>query len=241
VLVDTHHSQQLPPNFPYESVVEIIDHHPAGDVALFPSASIQNEKVGAAATLLIERLEQNLSTIREDIAGLLAAAVVSNTLNFNAPSTTERDSRAFNWLSQYVNVDQVFIRDMFLERSDISSLSTYNVLEMDYKQFPVKNVLIGISQFETVALSNFISRSDLVEAVTRFMSDRQLEYYCVNGVDIMRKASVLVAVTPSTQQLLHHALGASFTGVTASFPRILLRKTDLIPAFQEHFSKRNHK
>src|SRR2546430_15593258 len=44
VLVDTHHVRQLPEAFPFDRVVEVIDHHPGGDVATFSKASIQRSE-----------------------------------------------------------------------------------------------------------------------------------------------------------------------------------------------------
>src|SRR3972149_5302242 len=53
-IVDTHHVGQLPSSLPLQNVIEILDHHPAGNPAAFPNAMIQNENLGAVATIIAE-------------------------------------------------------------------------------------------------------------------------------------------------------------------------------------------
>ena len=77
-LVDTHHASQLPPDLPESRVTRITDHHPGGNPSRYANADIQNEHVGAAATLVAERFLESKVTIPVDVAMLLQAAIVSN-------------------------------------------------------------------------------------------------------------------------------------------------------------------
>ena len=89
-LVDTHHKAQLPQDFPFERVVTIIDHHPNGDDQLFSTATITNQKIGAAASIVAKLfIDQGVMDI--SMLQLLGFAILSNTLNFSAPSTTNFD------------------------------------------------------------------------------------------------------------------------------------------------------
>src|SRR5260370_17214416 len=76
VLVDTHHPGHLPESLDTKCVVEIIDHHPAGEPSAFPNAKIQNEEVGAAATLVVERFRELDVRPTAPVAGLLPAAII---------------------------------------------------------------------------------------------------------------------------------------------------------------------
>ena len=98
-LVDTHHVRQLPAELPRERVIRITDHHPGGDREAFPNAVIQNESVGAAATLVAEKYFESGVVIPAAISALLQAAIISNTLGFGAAATSDRDRRAFDRLS----------------------------------------------------------------------------------------------------------------------------------------------
>lgn len=228
-VVDTHHRNQLPPNLPFENVVEIVDHHPTGDMDAFPNAKIHNEQVGAVATIITERIRSASLAPDAKIAGLLAAAIISNTVNFNAPSTSERDKLSLKWLQNYVHIDQNFISAMFDARSTISTRDTKQLLVSDYKEFTIGNTKIGIAQLETAHLSDFISRADLPNCLAELKLSLELAHIILNGIDILRNTSTVVAIDSETRLLLQSAIGAPFDGMIATFPRILLRKTDLVP------------
>lgn len=229
VIVDTHHKNQLPQDIPFENVIEILDHHPAGDIDTFPHAKIQNEKVGAVATLITEKIMACSLHPDVKIAGILSAAIISNTLNFSAPSTSERDKIAFAFLQNYVNINQEFIKAMFKTRSNISSQGTEEVLLSDYKEFTIRGIKIGISQLEIIDVSDFIRRPDLLNCIAKLKTSRSLNHFIFNGIDILKHISILVAIDSGTQKFLEVGFGARFENHVAIFPRILLRKTDFVP------------
>jgi manganese-dependent inorganic pyrophosphatase len=237
VLVDTHHVDQLPPNIPFHNVLEIMDHHPGGNPEAFPNAVIQNENVGAVATLITERIQEAAFIPPPKICGLLAAAIISNTLNFSAPSTCERDNIAFRWLQKQVTIDDKFIHEMFKARSDVAHETTLHVLTSDLKVFTISHVKIAIAQLETVDLMNFIARHDMLEALSELKHKLGVHHCIFNGVDIIKRASVVATTSDETKTLLTKALGAKFTGYSAEFSRILLRKTDFIPALEKFLKK----
>lgn len=229
VILDTHHKNQLPPTIPFENVVEVIDHHPQGDVDAFPKARIQNEEVGAVATLIAERVKSASLNPDMKIAGILAAATISNTINFCAPSTSERDKAAFKWLHNYVRIDDEFINAMFRARSSILDRDTEEVLTSDYKEFTIGNRKIGISQLEATDVASLNERRDLLSCLKRLRSLLGLDDLVFNGIDVLRRESIIVAVEPDTRILLEMALGVKFEDAIVVIPRILLRKTDIVP------------
>lgn len=233
VIVDTHDRSQLPPGMDPNSVVEILDHHPSGDFRDFPKAKIQNDKVGAVATLVAERMMKSSIEPTSQVAGVLAAAIVSNTLNFTAPSTSRRDLSVFKWLSGYEHLTKQFINNMFKARSDISDKKTAEVLLADYKQFKISSVQIGISQFETTYPQDLLSRPDLKKVLTTFRDNLNIDYFFVNVVDMLKQRSTLMAADAESKELLRHAIGARFNEYRSEFPRVLLRKTNLVPRLEK--------
>jgi manganese-dependent inorganic pyrophosphatase len=233
VILDTHHRSELPPGIPFANVIEVIDHHPAGDPDLFPNARFENELVGAVATLITEKIRLNHVYPNHEIAGVLAAAIVSNTLDFKAPSTTARDEEAFCWLNQYAGIDSSFTTAMFEARSAMLNKVTSEVIRTDYKQFAISSAVIGISQLETNRPENLLRRPDLPDCLLNLKKEKNLSHVLLNIVDLARQRSTIVAVEEHTRNLLQCALEAQFAGITAEFPRILLRKTDLIPALKK--------
>ncbi len=229
-LVDTHHPRQLPAELDTTRVIEIIDHHPAGHPEAFPHAAVQNEDVGAAATLIAERFRAADLTPSPPVAGLLAAAVVSNTLNLSAPSTSDRDHAVLEWLRPVASIPGSFVREMFDALSDTSELTTAELLARDYKEFRTGSITVGITQIEATDPAAVAGRTDLPEQIRRLAVARaDAEHVFVSVIGLLEHTTTVVSVHSATRDLLTRSLGLEFDGDIARVPRILLRKTDFVP------------
>lgn len=238
ILVDTHHKSQLPLNFPYSHVIEILDHHPAGDLELFVNADIQIEHVGSVATLITERLRKLSVRIQRPIAGMLASAIISNTLNFATQSTTQRDRESFRWLNDQCPISDDFIEKMFYERSNLSNVPTYEVLNKNYKAFSMGDIYFGISQIETVSLGDLLERSDLSMVIEQFQRDHNVDYYFANAVDILTHTTTFVALRQDVQRILGGVFNITFDQNRATLPYIVRRNDGLVTTLRYFFTKR---
>lgn len=229
-LVDTHHPRQLPAELDTARVIEIIDHHPAGHPEAFPHAAVQNDEVGAAATLIAERFRAAGLTPSPPVAGLLAAAVVSNTLNLSAPSTSDRDHAVLEWLRPVAPIPGSFVREMFDALSDTSELTTAELLARDYKEFRVGPITVGITQIEATDPTSVIGRADLRDQIRLLAAERaDAEHVFVSVIGLLEHTTTVVSVHPATRDLLTRSLGLEFDADVARVSRILLRKTDFVP------------
>lgn len=227
-LVDTHHKSQLPDDFPYDKVVAIIDHHPNGDDDLFPFADITNEKVGAAASL-VAKMYLEKDVIDKPIFELLSFAIISNTLNFCAPSSTDFDKRILKDLSNIAPISAESINDMFEQRSLILKKDIYAALCEDLKLFDTNLGKVGISQIEAYNLEALLDVSLSVNVLKQVASDKNLDVCIFNGVDIKNKHSIVIAANSPSQELLRKIFNLPECKEILTFDRILLRKTDFIP------------
>lgn len=228
VLVDTHHKSQLPIGFPYDKVVSIIDHHSNGDEDLFPNAGILNRKIGAAASLVAEMyLEKEISDI--PILKLLGFAILSNTLNFCAPSSTEFDKNIFRQICDIAPIDAEQIDSMFEQRSLILKKDIYVALGADFKVFDTKFGRVGISQIEAYNLENIIDISKCADALQCLADKNRLDLCLFNGVDIRFKRSLVIAANSKSQELMCSLFRLTECSKSHVFNRILLRKTDFVP------------
>lgn len=233
-LVDTHHLAQLPP-INLANVVEVIDHHPAGDSDKLPNAKIQNEEVGAACTLIVERMIRDGIVPTKKMAGLLSLAIISNTLNFTAPSTSPRDKEALVCLSEYVSISEEVTLEMFKARSDISEYETIDLLLSNNKVFEIEGRRVSIIQLELVEVDNLISRPNFREAILRVQHDKQSDYCIFSGVDIFNRQTVIVVPSENEKEIIQRSMDIEFSGDTAVVDRILLRKTDFVPSIKKFF------
>jgi manganese-dependent inorganic pyrophosphatase len=176
-------------------VSAVIDHHPPGTRAF----RLRSRTSRWAATLLVERFQQAGIEPSTPTAGLLAAAIISNTLNMTAPSTDERDHRALNWLRERVSgLDESFVREMFAAHSDVANVPTAQLLVSNIKSFRTGSHDVGIVQIETTDAVSFLRRPDLgAEPLT--WSRHRTPRSSASIADICRPTT-LVALSPSTRE-----------------------------------------
>lgn len=227
-LVDTHHLAQLPLDFPVERVTLIVDHHPKGDEAAFPNARVINEKVGAAATLVALRwLERPAPDLR--LLKLLGFAVLSNTLNFSAPSTVPLDREVYDRIVQHAPITEEVVAGMFARRADALAGGLEKAFQADLKLFDSEAYgQVGVAQLEIYGLLERIDPEKAEWALDRVAQVRGLPRLLFNGVDIRAGKSLVVCANEESRRLAEGVLSLSFPARHRMVDRVLLRKTDFI-------------
>jgi manganese-dependent inorganic pyrophosphatase len=233
VLVDTHHVRQLPSGFPCDKVVEIIDHHPHGDLDAFPNARVYNERVGAAATLVAERFFDNGINLDDGTAALLACGILSNTLDFMAPSTTERDRQAYERLAYESPLQTELRTAISLSREAFLQGTTREIVNRDSKIFSTPHGLVFLSQLEAAGAASLLGRGDLVEELRRATQKEGARFGLLNLVDLSLGGSVLVATENAVWEFLS-SVPLRLTEFHVGWAdELLLRKTHLVPALMK--------
>lgn len=234
VLVDCHHPVQLPHIADLHNVSVVIDHHPDGNAAAFPRASIQNEVVGAAATLIAERVSasSSFSALDATHAALLAAAIASNTLDFAAPSTTERDHAAYTRLATIaaplLSVDDLR-KTMRQWRQGFLSLSTREAIEKDCKMIDTPQGVIAVSQLEGDDARLLADRPDIFEQLAEVVATTNAVAGLVSLVDTAAKTTTLVTADARVWAALMQLNPTPLSEGVSLLPFIALRKTHIIP------------
>ncbi|MFF4026301.1 DHH family phosphoesterase [Nocardia elegans] len=236
VLVDCHHPAQLPHIGDMSRVTLVIDHHPDGDPAAFPSAVLQNEVVGAAATLVAERIEARddagLAGLRAEHAALLACAIASNTLDFVAPSTTDRDRITFDSLAVVASSYIAFaalLEDMRGWRHSFLSRSTDEAVGQDVKIIEGTIGAIAVSQLEGDGASALLDRADLRDAVQRLGERAGVVGSLLSLVDTAAGTTTLLTADKRIREALMTLAPTVIDEFTLRLPVVALRKTHIIP------------
>lgn len=220
IIVDTHHRAQLGDDFPYEKVVKVVDHHPAGDDELFPRAEIDNRKIGAAASAVGEEVIECKIT-DERIIKLLQYAIASNTLNFTAPSTSDFDKDIYRKLQTVSAVTEDEIEEMFRHR-------TYDSILSDVKYFDYPGGRIAIAQIEQYGAG--VDGRDAKMELDRLRAEENLLFSVLNCVDIRSRSSMVIFSDGISDPDASGIFGFEVKDGVYRADRILLRKTDFIPA-----------
>jgi len=99
----------------------VIDHHKVADFNTSAPLSMRLEPVACTCTILAEMMLEQIIVPNQGIAELMIAAIISDTLYWRSPTTTDRDKEAVSWLNEIAKIDhlEVYANEMFAAKSDL--------------------------------------------------------------------------------------------------------------------------
>ncbi|MEI6650390.1 MAG: DHHA2 domain-containing protein [Candidatus Moraniibacteriota bacterium] len=221
-------------------VVTIIDHRAVNGAAEFPNADVQIELVGAAATLVTEKFFKVGLAISVRSAILIQAAIISNTLNFKAAVTTDRDREVSEKLGKIVPLPNDFWRDLFLAKSDLSGDKLAKKIHDDFASFELGGKKVGIAQIEMIG-AEALARDRTGETVRVLDEIREygaFDHVFQNTIELESPRNYLVASDDDTKRLLETALDVTFSGEVAERLAPLMRK-QIVPLLKAVLEQRN--
>lgn len=238
ILVDASDMAGMPSIIRTEDVIEVIDHrevHRAHD--LFPNAKIQIERVGSAATLIVEKYRMQKCPIDFSSGVLLFGAIYSNTLSFKASVTTSRDQSAVDWLQSQVEIPKYLIEDMFEAKTRSISLNLADAIGIDAKQFDIGEKKIGIAQLEVLQLKSLIDNrlDEILVGLDELKNEYQLDAAMLTAIDLEEGFNLFVTQDIELQSAITNALHVSFKVNVARKDGPLLRK-QLVPKLKSLIS-----
>jgi len=232
IVVDASDVRSLPDKLESVMVSKIIDHRQEHHADQFPNADVQIELVGAAATLIAEKFFQNVD-ISEDAVLLLYGAIISNTMNFQANVTTERDKKMAEWLRGQTHIPEEFTKQMFEHKSAFSEPIKEMVLG-DFSTVSYKRQGIGIAQLEIIDVNDFLNQNkkNIQTALKEIENEKNLDHVFLTCADLEDGFNRFVTVDDKTSELLSQSLGVEFEENEAVKDDVLLRK-EIIPQIKK--------
>jgi inorganic pyrophosphatase/exopolyphosphatase len=206
-LVDASELDGLTSEIDPNHVIEIIDHRKINNAEKFPQANIQIELVGAAATLIAEKFFNTHIPISESSAALLFGAIVSNTINFKAKVTTDRDFKMAEWLKHQTNIPETFVHDMFAAKSEFD-LPLRDLFYQDYKITKLVGKKLVIIQLEILEPAHFLKQheTEIKQTLQELKTEHDLDYIFVTAIDLERAHNVFVTIDPASQALIEQVV-----------------------------------
>ena len=236
ILVDASDKNGLARQIDVCKIVEIIDHRKITQAHAFPNAKIQIELVGAAATLIAEKFFEKKLEPSTHSAALLYSAIVSNTINFKAKVTTERDTKMAEWLLTRFALPQNFVNDMFAHKSQF----TRPIIEIMRSELATSfgGYPLAISQLEIVDAQQFVEKhlDEIKNALALIQQELKSKYIFLTIIDIEKTFNLFVCNDKNTQTLIESALDVKFDNNIAKYNDIIMRK-EIVPILIEKLSK----
>src|SRR5215208_1141120 len=174
-------------------VVEILDHHHIGDIETATPIPAIFDPVGSTATLIAERFKASGLRPEEDTATMLLAAVLSDTVILNSPTTTDRDREVVRYLEEMLDVDAVeFGMEMFEASSDVSEVSAAEIVNRDAKEYGTSSGKMSVSQVETVGTGLLERKDELLDALEDLRARNDYIFSALMVTDIIAGGTELL-------------------------------------------------
>lgn len=231
ILVDHNEKGQSVHGLEEAEVLEIIDHHRIADIQTGNPIYFRNEPVGSTSTIVSSIFFENGIIPSKKIAGILCAAIISDTLLFRSPTCTQVDKIMANRLSKIADINiNEFAKEMFKAGTSLSGRTPYQMLHQDFKVFNIDNIKIGVSQINTMDIEGFQSlKDDILDLMEEYTKENSFRILVFMLTDILKEGSEILVVGPD-KDIISKTFNVDFDTTNSAFlPGVLSRKKQVIP------------
>jgi manganese-dependent inorganic pyrophosphatase len=243
ILVDHNQRAQAVEGIDEAELLGVVDHHNLGDLQTAEPITFILEPVGCTATIILDAYDRAGLTPPRATAGLLLAAIISDTLMLTSPTTTPRDREALVRLGELSDLDPTaFARELFDARSDFSKTTPREIILGNLKEYEFGGAKLAIGQAETLATDYFhTNQTAFVEALAALEAEHHYEYTIFLVTDILRGGSTALYPGQAERGLVASAFGLAPSQVaefSAELPGIVSRKKQIIPPLARTLDRR---
>ena len=196
ILVDHNELSQAVQGADEVEIIEIIDHHRIGSLATQQPILFRNEPVGSTCTIVADCFFRHGVEMPREIAGLMLAGLVSDTLNLTSPTTTPRDAEILKKLEQLSEVNaREFTEKLFASGSLLTLKPAPQAIATDCKEYAENGSKFSVAQIEEIGFEQFWKRKDeLLAALETYRSQRAYHFSALLVTDVATQSSLLLAV-----------------------------------------------
>ncbi|MCR9069746.1 MAG: manganese-dependent inorganic pyrophosphatase [Rhodobacteraceae bacterium] len=233
VIVDTNNPAELPDGINNADIRQIIDHHKlVGGLETKGPIDIRIEPVACTATLMWKMIGKDMAQAPAWVKGAMLTCILSDTLEFRSPTTTQEDEAIAHALAEDLKIDiPTYATDMFAAKSDVSAFSEAELLRMDSKEYEVGGKSFRVSVLETTSPDTVLARKDaLVAAMPKVAEEDGVDQVLLFVVDILNEEATLLV----PNDLVKTVAEKSFATVVGEadqvvLPGVVSRKKQIIP------------
>ena len=240
ILVDHNEATQAVEGFDQAEILEIIDHHRIGSLETSGPVYFRNQPVGSTATIITQMYDENSVDIPPQIAGLLLAAILSDTLAFRSPTCTPVDENAAKRLAKIAGVDiEEFSTEMFEAGEKLDGKTPEEVFLQDFKVFMCGDIRFGVAQGSYMTRKNLQAAQALLQPYLEEARNKQnVEDLYMLLTDVPKEESVVICTGRYAAEVLSNgfesrpAADGSWT-----LPGVVSRKKQFIPAMMSAYQE----
>ena len=240
ILVDHNEATQAVEGFDQAEILEIIDHHRIGSLETSGPVYFRNQPVGCTATIITQMYDENGVDIPPQIAGLLLAAILSDTLAFRSPTCTPVDENAAKRLAKIAGVDiEEFSTEMFEAGEKLDGKTPEVVFLQDFKVFLCGDIRFGVAQGSYMTRKNLQAAQALLQPYLEEARNKQnVEDIYMLLTDVPKEESVVICTGRYAAEVLSNGFEARPAADGSwTLPGVVSRKKQFIPAMMSAYQE----
>ena len=227
VLVDHNEASQSVPGLEQAEILEIIDHHRLADIQTSNPIFVRNEPVGSTNTIIAGMFQDRGLMPSAPLAGMMAAAILSDTVMFKSPTCTQRDIRTAERMARIANVSlEELGRRIF--SAAVDHKDPREVLFTDYKEFHIAGHGLAVSQLTCMDPAGVMDRKEeYLELMRSHAREKGFDLMLFMLTDVLREGTQILYV--GDDDAIRQAFNVTPKENTAFLPNIMSRKKQVIP------------
>lgn len=230
ILLDHNEKSQTIDGIEQAEILEIIDHHRIGDIQTMNPVYFKNEPVGSTATIIANMYFEDGISPSKKIAGIMCAAILSDTINLKSPTCTWKDIDAVRRLSKIAGIDtNEFAVMMFKEGSALEGRTPKDILYNDFKEYYFGEHKIGIGQINSTDRETIEKyRSDLIQLMEEVSEVKEYSLIILLVTDIIKEGSELI-YAGKNKWIISKAFKVESDGEATYIKGLVSRKKQVVP------------
>ena len=227
VLVDHNEAAQSVPGLEEAEILEIIDHHRLADIQTGNPIYVRNEPVGSTNTIIASMFQDKGLMPSEKMAGIMAAAIISDTVMFKSPTCTERDVRTAERMARIANISlEELGREIF--SASLENRTAEDLFFADYKEFHIAGHDLAVAQVTCVDSPKMLERKEeFLKLMEKTAKEKGFSMMILMLTDVLKEGTQIIYLGDT--DTIRQAFNVTPKGNTAFLPQIMSRKKQVIP------------
>ena len=232
IIVDTNNPAELPDAINQADIRAVIDHHKlVGGLETKAPIDITIRPLACTATIMYDLMGADAAKMPRAVKGATLSCILSDTLAFRSPTTTDHDRALAEALAKELSVNlSDYAGQMFAAKSDVSAFSDAELLRMDSKSFPVGDQTFRVSVLETTAPHVVLARKEaLMEAMGQVAQEDNVDQVLLFVVDILAEEATLLVPNEAVKSVAEKSFDVCVDGDSVVLPGVMSRKKQIVP------------
>ena len=231
ILVDHNERGQAVEGIEEAEILEVVDHHRVADFQTVGPLQFRAEPLGCTCTIIAKMYKEQGVEIPKNVAGLMLAAIISDTLLFRSPTCTKTDKEIALELAEIAGVDaEEFGFAMFKAGTSLVGKSIEEIYNQDYKAFNIGDAKVGIAQVNTMDIDGFAPlKAEMLEYMENLCVENGFDTAVLLLTDVINATSE-VFVAGSHPEYVENAFNVQLVEHQANLPGVISRKKQVVPA-----------